>query len=123
MNFEEITKCIYEATRKEAEWSHRPIVPEEWEKRDIKFREQMIDVVKRYLEMEQLPTPEEAHNSWMESHFKMGWKYGEKRDPVAKIHPDLVPFYDLPQAERDKDAIFLAFVFLAKKILNSVEET
>jgi hypothetical protein len=47
----------------------------------------------------------------------MGWKYGEKRDVEKKTHPDLLPFYDLPQDERDKDAIFLALVWLAKSLI------
>jgi len=117
MTIKELTKILYEATRLEAEWSHRTIVPEVWEKRDEKFRKQMIELIGRYMKMEKLPTPEEAHNSWMESYFKMGWKYGDVRDPVAKLHPDLVPYYDLPLDEREKDAIFLAFVFVAKSIL------
>jgi hypothetical protein len=111
---EKITELIYKAARLEAIWSKRSIIPEKWEERDEKFRKQMIDVVEKYLAMEQLPTPEEAHNSWMKSYFEMGWKYGEKRDVEKKTHPDLVPFYDLPQDERDKDAIFLALVWLAK---------
>jgi hypothetical protein len=112
-----ITELIYEATRLEATWSKRSIVPEKWEERDEKFRKQMIEMVEKYLKMEQLPTPEEAHNSWMKSYLEMGWKYGAKRDTEKKTHPDLVSFYDLPKDERDKDAIFLAFVWLVKQIM------
>jgi hypothetical protein len=112
-----ITKLIYEAARLEAIWSKRSIVPEKWEERDKEFRRQMIEVVEKYLTMEKLPTPEEAHNSWMKSYFEMGWKYGEKRDIEKKTHPDLVPFDDLPQDEKDKDAVFLALIWLAKSIL------
>lgn len=111
-----IAKFIYEAARLEAIWSKRTIVPEKWEERDEKFRKQFIEIVEKYITMKQLPTPEEAHNSWMESYFEMGWKYGEKRDVEKKTHPDLLPFYDLPQDERDKDAIFLALVWLAKSL-------
>ena len=122
MNYEKITKAIYEATRKEAEWSRRSIVPETWKKRDEKFRNQMVDVVKEYLTMNKLPTPEEAHNSWMKSYLKMGWKYGPARNPEKKTHPDLIPYWELPQDERDKDAIFLSFVFLVKQVLNEDDE-
>lgn len=113
---EDISKWIYEATRKEAEWSQRPIVPEPWGERDIKFRDQFVSIIDKYLDLKVLPTPEEAHDSWMQSYFNMGWTYGEKRDTTLKTHPDLLPFDDLSQAERDKDAIFLAFVWLAKKM-------
>lgn len=115
-NLTSITKWIYEATRIEAEWSERSIVPEPWEDRDEKFRSQMINVVTQYLNQDELPTPEEAHDSWMEAYFEMGWVYGEKRDVEAKTHPDLLPFNELPKDEQDKDAIFLAFVWLAKKL-------
>lgn len=110
-----IAKWIYEATRIEAKWSERRIVPEQWEDRGQAFREQFIRVLKKYFE-EELPTPEEAHDSWMDAYIKMGWKYGAMRDPVRRTHPDMVPFDDLPKDERDKDAIFLSFVFLAKKL-------
>jgi len=119
MDFETITKFIYEAARKEAEWSKRSIVPEAWEDRDEKFKKQMIDVVRRYIESDQLPSPEEAHNSWMKAYLDMGWKYGEARDTEKKTHPDLLPFDQLPRDERDKDAIFLSLVWLVKSLLNS----
>lgn len=115
---EEVAEWIYEATRVEAEWSERPIVPEVWRVRDIKFRDQFIEMIGRYLDLDTLPTPEEAHDSWMQSYYDMGWVYGEKRDTIAKIHPDLLPFNELSQAERDKDAIFLAFVWLAKRLVS-----
>ena len=120
MDIEKITEFIYEAARLEATWSNRSIIPEVWAKRDEAFRKQMVDVVKRYLAMEKLPTPEEAHNSWMESYFKMGWKYGEKRDPILKTHPDLIPYNKLPKDERDKDAIFLALVWVAQAIAKGI---
>lgn len=113
---EDIAKWIYEATRVEAEWSKRPIVPEAWENRDDKFRNQFVDIIAKYMAMDKLPTPAEAHESWNQAYYKMGWKYGKVRDTKAKTHPDLVPFDDLPQPEKDKDAIFLAFVWLAKKV-------
>ena len=116
-NFQQISKLIYEATRLEAEWSERRIVPEPWDERDEKFRNQFVEVIKKYFQQEKLPTPEEAHNSWWEAYKKMGWKYGEKRDPEKKTHPDMVPYDELPQDEKEKDAIFLAFVWLAKELV------
>ena len=117
MNIEKIAEVIYEATRKEAEWSRRRIVPEKWEDRDEAFKRQFVNVIERYLKMGKLPSPEEAHNSWMKRYLEMGWKYGEVRDPIKKTHPDLVPFYELPKDERDKDAIFLSQVYVAKELL------
>jgi len=36
---------------------------------------------------------------------------------VAKTHPDILPFEELPKNERDKDAIFLMAVWIVKKLL------
>lgn len=113
---EKMARLIYEATRVEARWSKRSIVPERWEKRDIKFREQFVKIIDKYLSLKNLPTPNKAHQSWMKSYFKMGWKFGKTRDVNKKTHPDLLPFYELPQNERDKDAIFLAFMWLVKNL-------
>ncbi len=114
----ERARLIYEATRIEAEWSERSIVPEQWKRRDEKFKKQFVNIINKYLLKEKLPTPEEAHQSWMDSYFKMGWKYGKKRNIIKRTHPDLLPFNELPKDERDKDAIFLVFVWLMKNIIS-----
>ena len=115
---EKIAEIIYEATRVEASWSKRSIVPEKWVKRDEKFRSQFVDMIDKYLSLKKLPTPTQAHNSWMKAYFKMGWKYGKTRNVVKKTHPDLLPFDELPKDEKDKDAIFLAFVWTVKNLNN-----
>jgi hypothetical protein len=112
-----IAKSIYEATRVEAMWSKRPVIPERWKDRDKKFRSQFIQTVSQYLDADKLPSPKEAHDSWVKAYKKMGWTYGEKRDVEKKTHPDMVAFEKLPKDERDKDAIFLAFVWLVKTLL------
>ena len=117
MNKEKIAKIIYEATRLEAEWSKRSIVPEKWENRDERFRKQFIDIIDKYLSRETLPTPREAHNSWVQSYLDMGWRYGKERSVEKKTHPDLIPFELLPKDERDKDAIFLVVVWTTKKLM------
>ena len=114
---EKITELIYEATRKEQEWSKRTIVPEKWDKRDEKFRNQMIKLIEKYFNVDNIPTPEEAHNSWWEEYKKMGWKYGKVRNVAKKIHPDMISYDKLPKDEKDKDAIFLTFVWLTKEVI------
>jgi hypothetical protein len=44
----------------------------------------------------------------------MGWTYGPMRDVAAKTHPDMVPYADLGQLERDKDAVFVALCGIAR---------
>lgn len=55
-------------------------------------------------------TPEQAHESWLAEKRSAGWIYGTEKDPTAKTHPCMVPYADLPQEQRAKDAIFVAVV-------------
>ena len=46
---------------------------------------------------------EQAHEVWAEQRIKEGWTYGPARDDKLKQTPDLVPYKDLPDSERDYD--------------------
>lgn len=50
------------------------------------------------------------HNSWLDEKVKDGWVYGEIKDAEAKTHPCIVPFEQLPQFQKKKDALFCAIV-------------
>lgn len=108
---------VYEVCRLEAQYSGRPIVPEKFEERDEGFKSQHIQCIKRICSGDHVMTPREAHDNWMKEYEAMGWKYGPKRDPVAKTHPDMVPYDELPEPERLKDEIFLAVCDLARKYI------
>jgi hypothetical protein len=43
------------------------------------------------------------HDRWMAQKLAQGWTCGPVKDPVRKLHPSLVPWEDLPEAEKDKD--------------------
>lgn len=55
-------------------------------------------------------TPEQLHESWTAAKVADGWVYGERKDPVNKTHPCLVPYAELPAAQKVKDALFNAIV-------------
>jgi len=55
-------------------------------------------------------TPEQSHDGWSAQKVADGWVYGETKDPVAKTHPCLVPYDELPAAQRIKDTLFGASV-------------
>lgn len=55
-------------------------------------------------------TPEELHESWREERISQGWTWGHPLDHEKKIHPNLVPYEDLPVDQLAKDAMFLAIV-------------
>jgi len=46
---------------------------------------------------------EHSHDVWARGRMDAGWRYGEKRDDDRKLHPDLVPYNDLPESEKDYD--------------------
>jgi len=46
---------------------------------------------------------EHAHDNWARQRLDQGWTYGEKRDDVNRKHPDLVPYSDLSEQEKDYD--------------------
>lgn len=54
--------------------------------------------------------PEQSHESWLKEKEADGWVYGTSKDPVAKTHPCMVPYDQLPPEQKVKDAIFVAVV-------------
>lgn len=106
---------VYNAARLAAIASKAPIIPVVWDEREEEFKDQFIKVIERQCSDQRSKSPEELHGSWMQAYFLMGWKYGEKYDRENKIHPDLVPYADLGQLERDKDAVFVALCEIARQ--------
>lgn len=54
--------------------------------------------------------PADAHASWWKEKVDTGWKYGPVKDAVAKTHPCMVPYHELPEAQRTKDLLFVNIV-------------
>ena len=46
---------------------------------------------------------ENAHDIWAVKRLGEGWTYGPQRDDAAKTNPDLIPYADLPESEKDYD--------------------
>lgn len=46
---------------------------------------------------------ENNHENWAQQRLKDGWTYGPKRNDERKQHPDLVPYDQLPESEREYD--------------------
>jgi len=46
---------------------------------------------------------ENAHEVWAVTRLGQGWTYGPQRDDARKEHPCLVPYKDLPEAEKVYD--------------------
>ena len=106
---------VYDAARLAALGSKAPIVPVPWNEREQPFRAQFLKVIERQCGEQRSKSPEELHGSWMQAYFEMGWIHGSVYDREAKTHPDLVPYADLGQLERDKDAVFVALCEIARR--------
>ena len=106
---------VYNGARIAAIASGAPIIPNIWRDREESFHNQFLRVIDRQCGEQKSNSPEELHGSWMQAYFAMGWVYGEEYDPVKKIHPDLVPYAELGQLERDKDAVFVALCEIARQ--------
>jgi len=46
------------------------------------------------------------HDAWCSMHFAGGWTYGAELDPANKLHPNLLPWAELPPSTRSKARIF-----------------
>lgn len=54
------------------------------------------------------PTPEAKHEQWCADKRDDGWTYGPVKNPAAKVHDCLLPYAELPAAQKVKDALFRA---------------
>ena len=48
---------------------------------------------------------ENVHEVWSAHRMEEGWRYGERRDDAAKLHPGLVPFSELSEKEKEYDRL------------------
>jgi len=46
---------------------------------------------------------ENSHDIWASQRMQDGWTFGPARDDALKQHPSLVPYDDLPEAEKVYD--------------------
>lgn len=106
---------VYNAARLAAIAAGAPVIPVLWAEREQAFKAQFLDVIERQCGPQRSASPEELHGSWMQAYIAMGWIYGETYDREKKTHPDLVPYAQLGQLERDKDAVFIALCEIARQ--------
>ena len=112
---------VYDAARLAAIAAQAPIVPVPWSEREAAFRDQFLKVIEKQCGPYRSDSPEELHQSWVEAYLAMGWNYGETYSREAKVHPDLVPYAELGQLERDKDAVFVELCEIARQFIYDLE--
>lgn len=51
-------------------------------------------------------TDVDRHDSWMKMHVDAGWVWGPEFDSAKKVHPNLLPWDELPASVKSKARIF-----------------
>ena len=115
-------RFVYDAARLAAIAARAPVVPEKWWDRDQPFRDQFCEVIGRQCGPNRKTSPKELHEDWVKAYEDMGWRYGLERDTEKKTHPDMVPYEQLGQLERDKDDVFVALCEIARQWIYDEEE-
>ena len=46
-----------------------------------------------------------THEAWAAARSRQGWTNGPLRDDTLKTHPDLIPYEDLPDEEKEYDRV------------------
>ncbi len=62
---------------------------------NIKLDDNLIDLTETIAQ--------DVHDIWALKRINEGWSFGTERDDSKKLHPDLVPYADLPESEKDYD--------------------
>lgn len=60
-------------------------------------------------------TPEQSHENWCAFKIAHGWKLGPVKNEETKEHPLLVPYAELPESQKLKDALFVSIVTTVKE--------
>src|SRR6266542_2528397 len=106
MDIDAIGRVCHEANRAYCTVVGDPGLPA-WDDLDESYRESTRMGVRNALAGS---TPKESHMSWLKERVGAGWVLGPKLDRQAKIHPNLVPYEQLPESQKRKDHLFVAVV-------------
>jgi len=80
-----------------------------WSRAPQWMKDASIDAVRWRLANPGAPSSAQ-HDQWMEQKREAGWKHGKVKSGVKKTHPMLVPYGQLPEVERRKDALVMATI-------------
>lgn len=107
LNRTNIARVCHEANRAVQIATNDPAVSPAWDDAPEWQRDSAIEGVQKALDG---ATPEQLHESWSAFKRDGGWVYGETKNETAKTHPCLVPYDELPEEQKHKDALFSAIV-------------
>ena len=66
---------------------------------------QQIALVRKRIRADLEAMAETEHNGWVAERVMAGWRYADipEKDAIRKLHPLLLPYEKLPEAEKAKD--------------------
>jgi len=103
----DIARVCHEANRAIQIVAGDPLPSDHWDDAEHWQQASAIEGVMKAIDGE---GPEQLHESWCDFKRADGWVFGETKDAVAKTHPCLVPYVDLPDDQKVKDHLFGAIV-------------
>ncbi|WP_304455966.1 RyR domain-containing protein [Nocardiopsis sp. YSL2] len=102
-----IARVCYDANRAYQVVTGDPAVSPPWDEAPEWQHESALVGVEQALDG---ATPAQLHESWCAHKRFDGWKYGPIKSFEDRTHPCLVPYEELPEDQRRKDALFHAIV-------------
>ena len=102
-------RVAHEANRALQIIQNEEFISPSWDEAPAEIQKSAYDGVTRVFNDPEV-TPEQLHESWLEFKVANGWTYGPERIDELKQHPCMVPYSELPEAQRNKDLMFRAVV-------------
>lgn len=119
MPLELIARAAHEANRSYcATIGDAPI--DRWERTPEIVRNSLIEGVRQHVIAAtegSVITPYQSHQRWLDYKTAEGWKFGPTKNVELKLHPNMVPFDELPKTQQAKDYIFCGVVGLFIELL------
>ncbi len=69
--------------------------PQPIDARNVELAPEILELAERLAE--------NAHDVWAVGRLRDGWRYGPTRNDERKEHPDLVPYSELTESEKEYD--------------------
>jgi hypothetical protein len=104
MNVADIARVVHEANRAVQRSLSEEVNPP-WDQAPEWMQESTVKGVEG---IQAGNTPEESHAAWMQDRIERGWVWGKFKSELAKTHPDLVAYEELPREQQLKDTLFHA---------------
>jgi hypothetical protein len=103
----EIARIIHAANAELQRIQDDPVPSLPWDSEPDELRQGVIDNVGR---ARHGMTAMMLHDMWVRDKAARGWKLGPEKDARLRTHPCMVPYWELPDYQRDKNRLFVGIV-------------